>query len=502
MPYNILLLMTDQQRRDTLRCYGNTTVSTPAADSLAADGVLFDQAYTPTSICTPARASLLTGLHPFRHRLLANYERNVGYLEELPDDVEMYSARLRSAGYNVGLEGKWHLSPTRGPSEYGFDGPHYPGWHNPIDHPAYLSYLARSRLRRPVVTEMLRSTFPNGERGNLLAGVLDQTVTATFEYFLAERSLQLLNRYAEDFHRSGRRFFLACQWFGPHLPYLVPDAYMHRYDPNAIKLPASIAESFDDKPPVQRRYSDHWGVSSIAPDDWQRLIAAYWGYASLIDEQVGRLLTGLQHLDLWDDTVVVFTTDHGEFTGAHRLNDKGPAMYDDTYRIPLIIRHPAGRKGVIDGRFVTLTDLAPTFLELAGVQPSASLDGRSLVPLIAGTLVEGWREEVVGEFHGHHFPYAQRMIRTENYKLVVNPESVNELYDLRADPAELVNRYEDAALRDVRADLLARLYRILRARGDNFYHWMTSMYEVGPTDYDASLSRFGAISPGDAGTER
>src|SRR5688500_3461607 len=112
---NLLFLFTDQQRTDTIGCYGNTLCRTPHLDRLAANGVRFEQAYTPTSICTPARASLLTGVMPHRHRLLANFERNVGYLTELPDDAVPFSKHLRRAGYNVGTIGKWHIGMERGP---------------------------------------------------------------------------------------------------------------------------------------------------------------------------------------------------------------------------------------------------------------------------------------------------------------------------------------------------------------------------------------------------
>ena len=129
---NILLLITDQQRADTLGCYGNRICETPNIDALAAEGVRFTQAFTPTSICSPARASLLTGVMPHKHKLLANFERNVGYLTELPAGLTPYSAHLRAAGYNVGTIGKWHIGEERSPEAYGFDGPHFPGWGPPV----------------------------------------------------------------------------------------------------------------------------------------------------------------------------------------------------------------------------------------------------------------------------------------------------------------------------------------------------------------------------------
>ncbi|HEY8455968.1 MAG TPA: sulfatase-like hydrolase/transferase [Actinopolymorphaceae bacterium] len=486
---NILLLMTDQHRLDTLGCYGNPVCETPALDALAASGTQFDNCYTPTAICTPARATLLTGVLPFRHTLLANYERNVGYREELDGRYEPFSRPLADAGYRLGHIGKWHVGKEKGPREFGFDGEHYPGWGNPVRHPDYLRYLADRGLPRFSLSSEVRGTFPNGQPGNLLAGVLEQPVEATFEYFLAEQTIERLRAYAERYRDDGRPFFLACHWFGPHLPYCLPESYYYRYDPTSVELPASVAETFEGKPRVQRHYSAHWTFDTLSESQWRQLIAAYWGYVSLIDEQVGRILQALDELGLADSTTVFFTADHGEFTGSHRLHDKGPAMYDDIYRIPLLVRMPGAAAGRHVDAFVTLTDLTPTFLDLAGLPVPGHYDGRSLLPFLRGQTPSDWRDHVVAEFHGHHFPYPQRMIRTHRHKLIINPADENELYDLQSDPHELHNRYHDPALAGVRRELMGRLYTILCDRGDNFYHWMTSMFEVGAKTYDTALSQ-------------
>ncbi|PTM87045.1 sulfatase-like hydrolase/transferase [Streptomyces sp. VMFN-G11Ma] len=486
---NLLFLMTDQHRVDTLGCYGNPHVATPNLDRLAATGTRFDRFYTPTAICTPARASLLTGQAPFRHRLLANHERNVGYLEDLREDAFTFPESLAERDYQLGLIGKWHVGTHRNAASYGFEGPDLPGWHNPVDHPDYLAYLEERGLPPYRITEPVRGTTPNGNPGNLLAARLQQPVEATFEYYLATRAIEQLEKYAAD----GRPFFLATHFFGPHLPYLLPDAYYDRYDPGLVDLPPSIAETFEGKPPVQRNYSAHWAFDTMPLDVTRKLIAVYWGYVTLVDEQIGRILTRLDELGLTDDTAVFFTADHGEFTGAHRLHDKGPAMYEDIYRIPGIIRVP-GQPPQVREEFATLTDCTATLLELAGGDPAPATDSRSLLPLVRGEHPD-WPRELLAEFHGHHFPYPQRMLRDERYKLVVNPESVNELYDLAADPHELSNRYDHPELAAVRRRLMRRMYDLLRERGDNFYHWMTPMYDIGTSDYDPTLSAFEQKGP-------
>lgn len=489
MSSNILFFLTDQHRIDTLGCYGNEIVHTPTLDAIAAEGTTFRRFYTPTAICTPARASLLTGAAPFRHQLLANYERNVGYREELADDQFTFGRELRDAGYNVGLIGKWHVGTARTQNDYGFDGPPMHGWHNPVDNPEYLAYLAENNLPAYALSDEIRGTFPNGTPGNLLAARLDQPLEATFEYFLAERAIALLREYASAHTESGKPFFLATQFFGPHLPYNIPSAYFDMYDPDDMVLPKSVSETFANKPPVQANYSAHWTFDTLSTATSKKLIAAYWGYVTLIDEQIGRIIAVAKELGVYDDSAVFFSADHGEFTGAHRLHDKGPAAYEDIYRVPGVVRLPGGHKPQFTDHFATLLDFTATILDVSGRDPAQAIDGQSLSPVVRGEDPE-WRDDLVLEFHGHHFPYPQRMLVTDRYKIVVNPESVNELYDLIDDPDELQNRYLHPELEATRNRLLTRLYVQLRDRGDNFYHWMASMYPVGEKDYDVSLGSF------------
>ncbi len=485
---NFLFLMTDQHRVDTLGAYGNPHVSTPHLDRLAASGTRFDRWYTPTAICTPARASLLTGQAPFRHKVLANQERNVGYQEDLPADAFTFGLALKERGYNCGLLGKWHASTANTPADYGFDGPHLPGWHNPVDHPDYLDYLKEHDLPPYEIHDRIRGTLPNGGPGNLLAARLNQPLEATFEHYLATRTIELLERYA----REGKPFYLATHFFGPHLPYIVPDEYFDMIDPAVVELPKSIAETFEGKPPVQRNYSAHWTFDSMPIEVTRKLIAVYWGYVSMIDLEIGRILDAVDRLGLNPETSVFFTCDHGEFTGSHRLHDKGPAMYEDIYRTPGIIRIP-GAPPQERREFVSLLDCTATILDLAGADTTPAVDSRSLVPLVRGEHPE-WQPDIVCEFHGHHFPYPQRMLREDRYKLVVNPESTNELYDLERDPDELLNIYHHPEMAPVRERMLHRLYTLLVERDDRFYHWMTSMYPVGAVNHDPTLSGLDDLS--------
>ena len=184
----------------------------------------------------------------------------------------------------------------------------------------------------------------------------------------------------------------------------------------------------------------------------------------------------MEALGLTDSTAVMFSFDHGDFTGSHRLRDKGPAVYEDIYRTCGIVRVPGAPAGQVCAEFASLLGTTATVLDWCGLDPTPAVGSRSLLLLVRGEDVE-WDDAIVCEFHGDHFPCPPRMLHTDRYKLVVNPESVNELYDLELDPDELHNRVEHPELRGLREHQIADLCQRLRDRGDNFYHWMTSMYD-------------------------
>ena len=312
-----------------------------------------------------------------------------------------------------------------------------------------------------------------------MGGVYDGPVEGTYPYFLAERAIAQLKRYAAARSSDGRPYFLRVDFIGPHLPYFLPQEYADMYDPALVQRTPSMDETFEGKPRVHEWYSRHWALDTYSWETWQKVVAMYWGYVTLIDEQIGRILDALDELAITTETAVLFGADHAGFVGNHRLNDKGPMMYDDIYRIPLLARWPGHcEAGSVCDEMVTLMDLMPTFLDVAGVQVPDHVDGRSIVPLLEGSTPTDWQEAVLLQFHGHHFPYPQRAIRTHSHKLVVNPADVNELYDLDADPDELHNLIDSPKHSSIRGELMQELYSHLVAKGDNFFHWMTTMYDV------------------------
>ena len=479
---NVLVIMTDQHRVDTIGCLGNPHAVTPNLDALGESGFAFTNAWTPTAICTPARTSLLTGKLPVHHQVLANPEWNIAYQTKIPLGTWTYTQELRDHGYNVGMVGKYHCGANL-PGCFGIDDDTFWGAENPVKNERYVAWLAEHDLPPVRAHDFWRGTLPGGRPGHILAARLDQPEEATFERFLVDTAIARLRAYAADWRENHRPFSLDVHFFGPHLPYFLPDAWFDLIDPACVELPPSFGETFAGKPPIQQNYATYWSTSSFTNEQWKKLIAVYWGYVSMIDFEIGRIMDAARELGVLDDTATFFCADHGEFTGSHRLNDKGPAMYDDIYNVPFIAHIPGVSRVGRSDAFVSLIDLPATVLEVAGLDSSLVADGRSIVDLTRGEDVPGWRQNIVCEFHGHHFPLQQRMLRTREFKLVVSPESVNELYDLRNDPWELNSVYTVPAYDEVRRGLACELYRQLRERGDHsFAKWMAAM-----TDFDIEL---------------
>lgn len=433
---NILYIMTDQQRFETLGSVGKSICKTPNLDKLAGRGVRFDAAYSVCALCTPARTSMLSGLYPHNHMLLKNTEWSGPVTLDFKKGVRLIGQELDDAGYNCGYAGKWHCGTENLPSAFGFTGMDAPGYGSAYRTPEYRAYADRLGYEPPKVEERIGEAWT--------AGILSGPAEACSPAFLAQYTIDMLNTFAGQREAEGKPFMIVLSFWGPHAPYFVPEPYAGMYNPDDIELWQSYGDSLENKPAIHRRFRACSGAcletKNFSEDDWRRIIALYFGYCSFIDAEIGKVLDALETLGLQEDTAVLFTTDHGDMTGTRGgMFDKGPLMYEDTYHIPMIASAPwLSRKNVVCTQPVLNMDLAATVLELAGIAVPEHYDARSLVPLLSDEDPE-WRDDIMAEFHGHRFLYSQRMVRWGNYKYVFNPPDIDEFYNLEKDPGELTN---------------------------------------------------------------
>ncbi len=468
---NILFICTDQQRYDALGCYGNPSIQTPTIDALAQDGVLFEQTYVQNPVCAPSRASLMTGQYPGNHGLWANGVA-------LPDHHPLFSKVLADGGYDCGMIGKMHLSACfEGRTERRLDdGFRYYAWaHDPAHRSPENNYHLWLAGEFP---ELHDQAAEKGGRARHEPGGFDTMPTeAHYSRWASTRAIEFL----EQNRNEDAPFFLRVNFFDPHHPFVVPPEYVARYDPDSLPDPVGFEEELATKPPIQQRASDESyagharGFASYTSREIKEIIAAYYAMVTLVDDEVKRILDRLDALGLADDTIVIFTSDHGEMLGDHQLLLKGPMLYDCAVRIPLIMRWPGHLPaGERRSDLVQWIDLTSTFVELAGLPPMPTAQGMSLLPLARGDAdapTRGWAIcEYLNSGHPYDPPVFMTMLRHGDHKLVVQhgePATARprtgELYNLAADPQELRNLWDDPAYASDRIALERMLLDVLVA---------------------------------------
>jgi len=478
---NILFICTDQQRADSLGCTGASWAITPNLDRLAGDGALFRNCYVQNPVCSPSRASLFTGKYPSNHGLYANGV-------PLPAHQRMFTRTLADAGYDCGMIGKQHLAPcdTWRTEPRRDDGYRVFEWaHGPNHRALENDYHRWLRKTHPAI---YADVFPDkGANENTEYSNRARTGTpidhvpaeAHYSHWVAERAIDFL-----DHDRSDEQpFCLIANFFDPHHSFGAPQEFRDLIDADAIPAPLTKPGELDDKPAPHRAYSEK-SYSGTAPgfQDYsaaqiKEIRAQYWAMIALVDHQVGRILATLDRTGMAGNTLVVFSSDHGEMLGNHRQLLKGPQLYDDLTRVPLIARWPgriAPGTGIAD--LVQWIDLPATFLDAARCAPGAGVQGRSLLPLATGQ-VDDWRDWALCEYRYSGFPtdplIMTTMIRSGDWKLIVwhgepacGSTRDGELYNLRDDPGELNNLYHRPDYAQHRRRMKSRLLDAMCAAED------------------------------------
>ncbi|WP_129667054.1 sulfatase [Phytoactinopolyspora endophytica] len=466
---NILLICTDQQRFDAVGAYGNPDIATPHLDRLAGQGTVFENCYVQNPVCGPSRASLMTGRYVPSHGLHANGV-------DLEPHELLFSRLLADTGYDCGLVGKFHLGACQdGRSEPRLDdGFRVFRWaHDPYPGSSENAYHRWLKARFPKLHEaMVRRD------GTYTWDTLP--TEAHYSHWIGEETVDFLQSSREE----GKPFFFVANFFDPHHGFGAPDEYLRRYDPAALPRPVTRDGELDGKPSIftEASKASYGGVARGYVDyseaELMEVRQAYYAMVSLVDDEVGRILDALDETGQADNTIVVFTSDHGEMLGDHQLMLKGPFMYECAVRVPLIVRWPGVAKpGDRRPELVQWIDLAPTFLQAAGVDVPERMQGESLIRLIHDDDAAGWRDWALCHYRdsGHPDDPAVHvtMLRHDRWKLVIHhgaPASARdrtgELYELSADPRELTNLWHDDAHRETRVELQEKLIDVMVAVED------------------------------------
>jgi arylsulfatase A-like enzyme len=520
---NFLLIITDQQRADHLGCYGNPILATPHIDGLARRGVAFDRFHVATPICMPNRATLMTGRMPSVHGVRHN---GIPLSLRATTFVEL----LRVAGYRTAMVGKSHLQnmidrpalvpdardPTLGrpPPELDEAMPPEPGrydqeygarWRRDPDRTMDLPYYGFEHVDLAIehadqvdghYTAWLaaRHPDPNSLRGpknalpapDIIAPQAWRTRMPEELYptsYVAEKTIERL----EDFARTrDRPFLLKCSFPDPHHPFTPPDRYWDLYRAADIPLPEAWPVDRGAAPPHVARLLDERDAGTRVANtpalfacterEAREATALTYGMIAMIDDAVGRILGRLSALGLADDTVVIFTSDHGDFMGDHQLMLKGPIHYQSILRVPFIWADPAAaHHGARCGALAGTVDIAATILARANLAPFNGMHGMSLLGLIDGSrdrLRDGMVVEEEGQrvYMGFDRRVRLRTLVTERHRLsLYDGVGWGEFYDLQEDPHERVNRWADPGRSDE-----------LRAAMDHLVREMIAISETSP----------------------
>lgn len=448
---NILMIVADQLRVDCVGYAGLRQVHTPHIDQLARAGMQFTQAYSHIPLCSPARQSLLCGRRPESFGGLWNYNNGLK-IQTLAPTEPVWPQALAQSGYRSGYVGKWNVHPQLPPTAFGYD--------------AYVGDVDYHEYRAAKYPDV---AYTNGYFGEVDPLPLEDTET----HWLAARACEMVRVYAAN----EEPWHVRIDFAAPHLPCRPAQSFAQLYDPDDVEVWGSFAETFADKPYIQRQQLYSWGVETYSWAQWAPIVARYHGIISQMDDAIGRILTTLEETGAAEDTVVVFTADHGDLCGGHRMMDKHYVLYDDVVHVPLVIKWPSevAAGSVCDAFVYNFLDLSPTLLEWADAGPLPDMHGRALTPLLREAQPVDWRTAIVSTYNGQQFGlYTQRMLRTRDWKYIWNTTDTDELYDLRQDPNELVNLIAAPRCQTLVAQMRKTLYDTLAQEGDGLVgsEWM------------------------------
>ena len=490
---NVLLICTDQQRRDTMACYGNDWVQSPNVNALADESYVFENCYVTVAVCSPARASLLTGLYPHTAGVIKNSV-------PLPD-ASPTIAELAPEDYTTAKFGKWHLGNDL-VQQHGFDewvatedehesNPTHTRREHRFRHSEYFDFL-KPRGYQPHRRTDGGYAFSQQQRSMLP----EEHTMATF---LGDNVADFIRRNTED------PWLMCAMFFEPHPPYNGP--FNEMYDPAEVPTsPIFLREPDANTPLWHRRRARHHLVNGVSDrfrvsdeqspsldvgaesrpleteDDWRALRARYFGLVTLMDKGVGKILNALDETGQADRTVVVFTSDHGDGIGDRGMLGTKRAFYDEIAGVPLLMRVPwMNRSQRRVAGSIGHVDIVPTLLELMGVggaEMPDHLQGQSRVDVLNGTAE--LCGDVFMQWYGHSptVPLGnddiERMsnvswrsvVTSDRWKLNLSPGDQCELYDLKVDPYEMNNRFGDPECRDRVRDMTARIRIWQQAVGD------------------------------------
>jgi uncharacterized sulfatase len=476
---NVILITSDQQQKGSIGVYGNSLINTQALDNLANDGIVFERAYTPHPTCTPARSSILTGQYASTH---GAYTIGTALSYKSPKVTEV----LTRHDYETYFVGKMHFRQVSAKGEFesvphildenfwrNFDGPYFGFQHvRMLNRHTSEELSCREHygiwLKDKGLTESDLKKYFNNQTG---------TWNLPLEYhpsrFVSEKATMFIDEHCEK--RKDKPFFMWVSFQDPHPPHVVPAPYDTLVSADQIVIKALRKDEFDNKPPVYQElyekgskglnFFDNIGVpcaSPVKPELYSRQrasMAIYYGMIKLMDDEIAKIIEKLKNKGLYDNTIIIFTTDHGEYGGNHGFESKGFPAYEEVYNVPFILKNVNSvSRGKRSNALISTLDIAPSVVDLIGLKIPGFMEGVSQKEVFSGRK-EQLRPNIVIENRAVQKGFYQKMIVTEQYKLVYYyKQTYGEFYDLRNDPDQYENLWDKTEFKNEKTKLLYQLY--------------------------------------------
>ena len=456
---NILFLMCDQLQAEVLK--EDSDCLTPHIDRLLSRGLQFERAYTPNAVCSPARASLMTGLLPHNHGVLQVTHTVDDDQCNLREQFPHWAESLVEEGYTTGYFGKWHIERSNNLEKF--------GWqingcvHSPLYHEKAAELLKDTPEEIFSVKKYVME--PHGyRRDQLLYGVTNIDPKYRKMGVITSLAADFLGEQIKNKKKPWCCFVSVPE---PHDPFICGEAAFEKYDIEKMTLKPNIHDSLVNQPNIYKKAARTW--ESMSDDERKQAIACYYASITEIDERFGKLLDQLESADILDDTLIILTSDHGELLGAHGLYCKNFSAFEEIYNIPLIISGPRVAKGKTRAR-VGLHDLAPTITEWIGSnnQLFTYPDSQSFTSVLQDP-EKNEQHFLTGfaEYHGGRLLISQRIVWYKEWKYVFNGFDFDELYDLKNDPYELHNLIDEPGLENIVKQMCTLMWEKVIETGDH-----------------------------------
>ena len=504
---NFLFIITDQQRKDHLSCYDEGLLKTPNIDKIAEEGIKFTNFYCTNPICMPNRSTIFTGRYPSVHGVTTNGRK-------LSRGTRTFTEILMENGYRTASFGKIHLNyfgqiirgkfdtPTQSqefvlPKDYsnlshyspyfGLEETKIVSGHGILTgHPDYFTWM-KEKLRTDEILQLKLNLKADASEKDLEKKIkrcfhikvkeshvhlqvwkhkVPEELYTTM--FVKDTTIQFLERFTNGVY-SKENFFAIASFPDPHAPFTPPGKYFNMFDPKNVKLPETFNNIHEESSKFMKEHflhskktegtndKDFPSAKDLTEMEGKQIIAAMYGMEKMIDDAVGDILNALEKLGLAENTVVIYTTDHGELGGDHRFFFKGPFLYQGLINIPFLIKIPDGLKNKISHSLAASIDIPETILELAGLDIPDFMQGKSFLPILHDPEIK-IKEELLIEMDDDFQDEKTRTLITDRWRITVYNE-FGEMYDLKEDPHELNNLWDEDSVSTIKLNLLLKLFR-------------------------------------------